>query len=61
MSGNRASNDGDLVRRWCVAGQGLAVKSALDMADDLLSGRVVNAMAGFTPGTTELWLIYPSR
>lgn len=61
MSGNRASNDGDLVRRWCVAGQGLAVKSALDMADDLLSGRVVNAMPGFKPRTTELWLIYPSR
>ena len=27
MSGNRASNDGDLVRRWSVAGKGLAVKS----------------------------------
>lgn len=24
MNGNRASNDADLVRRWCVAGQGIA-------------------------------------
>lgn len=61
MSGNRASNDGDLVRRWCVAGKGLAVKSCLDMADDLLSGEVVNVMPDFKPRGTELWLICPSR
>jgi len=61
MSGNRASNDGDLVRRWCVAGKGLAVKSCLDMAADLLSGKVVNVMPEYKPRTSELWLICPSR
>jgi len=61
MSGNRASNDGDLVRRWCVAGKGLAVKSCLDMSADLLSGKVVSVMPGFKPGASELWLICPSR
>lgn len=61
MSGNRASNDGDLVRRWCVAGKGLAVKSCLDMSADLLAGNVVNVMPDFKPRTTELWLICPSR
>ncbi len=61
MSGNRASNDGDLVRRWCVAGKGIAVKSCLDLSDDLLSGRVVSVMPEFKPRSTELWLICPSR
>lgn len=61
MSGNRTSNDGDLVRRWCVAGKGLAVKSCLDMSNDLLSGKIVNVMPEFKPRTTELWLICPSR
>ena len=61
MSGNRASNDGDLVRRWCVAGKGLAVKSCLDIADDLLEGRVVNVMPEYNPRVSELWLICPSR
>jgi DNA-binding transcriptional LysR family regulator len=61
MTGNRASNDGDLVRRWCVAGQGLAVKSCLDMSNDLLSGKVVNVMREFKPRSTELWLICPSK
>lgn len=61
MNGNRASNDGDLVRRWCVAGKGLAVKSCLDMSEDLLSGKVVNVLPEFKPRSTELWLICPSR
>jgi len=61
MQGNRIANDGDLVRRWCVAGKGIAVKSCLDMADDLLAGRVVNVLPEFRPRSTELWLICPSR
>lgn len=61
LSGNRASNDGDLVRRWCVAGHGFAVKSCLDMAEDLLAGRVESVLPEFKPTPTELWLICPSR
>lgn len=61
MTGSHASNDGDLVRRWCVAGKGLAVKSCLDMSADLLSGNVVSVMPEFQPRATELWIVCPSR
>lgn len=61
MNSNRAANDGDIVRRWCVAGDGLAVKSCLDMSTDLLSGRLVSVMPEYKPTPTELWLIFPSR
>lgn len=61
MTSNRAANDGDIVRRWCVAGKGLAVKSCLDMSADLFSGNVINIMPEFKPTPTELWLIFPSR
>lgn len=61
MSGNRASNDGDLVRRWCVAGKGIAVKSCLDMSDDLLQERVRPLMQEYQPRVSELWLVCPSR
>jgi DNA-binding transcriptional LysR family regulator len=61
MKGNRASNDGDLVRRWCVASKGLAVKSCLDMSQDLVSGKALQVMPEFEPRSTELWLICPSR
>jgi len=61
MSGNRASNDGDLVRRWCVAGKGLAVKSCIDVSEDLLSGKLLHVMPEFKAGSTELWLVCPSK
>lgn len=61
MSSDRAVNDGDIVRRWCVAGKGLAAKSCLDMYSDLLSGNVLSVMPDFKPTPTELWLIFPSR
>ena len=61
MTGNRIANDGDLVRRWCVAGKGLALKSALDMSNDLLANNVLPVMPEFRPTATELWLICPSK
>lgn len=61
MNGNRASNDGDLVRRWCVAGKGLAIKSCLDMSAELLANKVISVMPDYQPRSTELWLIFPSR
>ncbi|MBC7002309.1 LysR family transcriptional regulator [Photobacterium sp. BZF1] len=61
LKGNRSSNDGDLVRRWCVSGQGIAIKSCLDMAGDLLNERVINLMPDYKPTPTELWLVCPSR
>ena len=61
MQGNRAANDGDMVRRWCVNGHGLAVKSSLDMCDDLLNNRAVALMPDYIVKPTQLWLICPSR
>ncbi len=58
---NRAANDGDMVRRWCLAGKGLALKSALDVADDLLARRLTPLMLDYPTPSTELWLICPSR
>ena len=61
MNSNRVANDGDLVRRWCVDGKGLAIKSCLDISTDLLSGNLVSVIPEFTPSSTELWLLFPSR
>lgn len=61
MKSSRVANDGDLVRRWCVDGKGLAIKSCLDISDDLLSGKLVNVMPEYKPVSTELWLLFPSR
>jgi len=41
VQGDRVSDDGDAVRRWALAGHGIAYKSALDVAEDLRAGRLV--------------------
>lgn len=61
MQSNRSSNDAELVRRWCVSGKGVAVKSSLDMSHDLLNDKIVSVLNDFTPKPSELWLICPSR
>lgn len=61
MNSNRIANDGDVVRRWCVDGKGLAIKSCLDISTDLISGNLVSIMPEYKPSSTELWLIFPSR
>jgi DNA-binding transcriptional LysR family regulator len=40
VSGNRCTDDSDLVRRWAVAGLGIAYKSRLDVTADLKAGRL---------------------
>ena len=40
VSGNRSADDADLVRRWAVAGLGIAYKSRLDLHEDLAAGRL---------------------
>ncbi|KAF1007957.1 MAG: HTH-type transcriptional regulator DmlR [Luteibacter sp.] len=46
VKGNRISDDGDVVRRWALAGNGIAFKSALDIAADLAAGRLVDLFPG---------------
>jgi DNA-binding transcriptional LysR family regulator len=61
VSSNRMCNDGDIVKRWALAGKGIALKSRLDLSRDLNAGRVVELMPNYYVEPTSLWLICPSR
>jgi len=61
VSGNRESNDADIVRRWAVAGKGIGFKSILDISDDLLSGRLIRLLKDYEAESSGIWLICPSR
>lgn len=61
MNSDRAVNDGDIVRRWCIDGTGIAKKSAIDVAEDLLTGRLKRLMPDYKIPLTEMWLVLPSR
>jgi DNA-binding transcriptional LysR family regulator len=61
VKSNRAVNDGDIVRRWCIDGVGIAKKSAIDIAEDLLDGRLQRVLPDYHIPLTEMWLVLPSR
>lgn len=61
VKGNRISDDGDAARRWAVAGQGIAYKSALDVADDLAAGRLIRLCPDYTGEPAPLHLLCADR
>lgn len=61
VQGNRVSDDGDAVRRWALAGHGIACKSALDIAEDLRAGRLVPLCPEWTGESVPLNLICADR
>lgn len=56
-----SADDGDLVRRMAVAGEGLAYKSALDVGEDLRAGRLVALCPAWQGEAAPLYLTCPDR
>lgn len=61
VRGNRSSDDGELVRRWAVAGFGIAYKSRLDVLNDLRAGRLEAALTRFDGEGAPLHLVCAHR
>ncbi len=61
VSGDRVSDDADVVRRWAVAGEGLVYKSRLDLLPDLAAGRLVELLPGVLGEPAPLHLVCAHR
>ncbi|GAB7126216.1 LysR family transcriptional regulator [Silvimonas sp. JCM 19000] len=61
MSGDHLCDDGDVARRWTVAGHGVAYKSRLDVAADLASGALVDVLPQWEGERSPLYLVCPHR
>lgn len=59
VSGSRATNDGEILRRWAVEGKGITFKSAWDVAEDINYGRLVPLLVPYCPPTVDLQLVFP--
>ena len=55
------SDDAECVRRWALAGEGIAYKSRLDVQADLDAGRLVALLASFSTEPAPLYLVCPHR
>ncbi|AKQ54538.1 LysR family transcriptional regulator [Bordetella hinzii] len=61
VAGDRAADDGDVVRRWALAGDGLAYKSRFDVAEDLRAGRLVAALPDYEGERSPVYLLCVER
>ena len=58
VRGDRIANDGQLVKTWCLDGAGIALKSLLDVSEELRSGKLVQVLKT-TAHATPLQLLFP--
>jgi DNA-binding transcriptional LysR family regulator len=61
VSGPLLCDDAEVVRRWAVAGEGIAYKSWLDVCDDVEAGRLEILLPDVACEPTPLQLICPHR
>ncbi|MEO0360927.1 MAG: LysR family transcriptional regulator [Pseudomonadota bacterium] len=56
----RSADDSELIADWCRAGLGLAVKSFVNVEDDLASGALKAVLTEFAPPPGGFNLVYPA-
>jgi DNA-binding transcriptional LysR family regulator len=61
VQGRHSANDGEVVKRWALAGVGLAYKSRLDVAAELASGALQQLQPGWGGDPSPLYLVVPGR
>ncbi|MDB4213664.1 LysR family transcriptional regulator [Octadecabacter sp.] len=58
--GNRIADGGDVIRRWCLDGYGLALKSEWDVQSDLATRTLISVLDDFAPQPSALQMVYPA-
>ncbi len=61
VRGHRSANDGEVVKRWALAGLGVAHKSWLDVSAELASGQLVRVNPAWRGEPAPLHLVLPGR
>lgn len=61
VRGNRIADDGDTVRRWALAGHGVAYKSQLDIRHELQDGRLIGLCRDWAGESVPLNLVCADR
>ena len=61
VSGHYESDDGDVLTDWALAGHGIALKPIFEVADHLLSGRLVPVSADSPPEPIQMACLFTHR
>jgi DNA-binding transcriptional LysR family regulator len=61
VEGPRSSDDGEVIKRWALAGYGIAYKSRIDVLADLRAGRLQVALPEYTTEPNPLYMVVANR
>jgi DNA-binding transcriptional LysR family regulator len=61
VQGGHVTNDGDVVRRWALAGRGVGYKAWIDVAQDVAAGRLVRLCPDWQTEPVPLYMVLPDR
>ncbi|MDH0127160.1 LysR family transcriptional regulator [Brucella intermedia GD04153] len=61
VSSDLATDSGDTLRTWCVAGLGVSLRELWDVADDLRAGRLVHVLPGWEEEASPISFVRPRR
>jgi DNA-binding transcriptional LysR family regulator len=61
VSGNLQCNDGEVLTRWALAGQGLAWRSAWEVSEEIERGRLIEVLPKFAAPGNDIFAVYPDR
>jgi DNA-binding transcriptional LysR family regulator len=60
-TGNLQCNDGEVLTRWSLAGEGLAWRSAWEVSEEIKKGRLVAVLDGLAFPGSNIYAVYPER
>lgn len=60
VTGHLSSNNGELVRYWSLAGQGIMLRSIWDIGNEIKNGRLIQVLPDYWQ-EADIWAIYPVR
>ena len=61
VHGNLTCNDGEVLTRWAIAGEGLALRSAWEVSEEIKKGRLVSVLDEFAVPGNNVYAVYPER
>ena len=61
VGGNLQCNDGEVLTRWAIAGEGVAWRSAWEVSEEVKKGRLVTVLDEFAFPGNNIYAVYPER
>jgi DNA-binding transcriptional LysR family regulator len=61
VAGNLRCNDGEVLTRWAIAGEGLALRSAWEVSEEVKRGRLVTVLDEYAVPGNNVYAVYAER